>query len=32
MTEKKSAKDFFFHIIYPNTASSETKQLKGEIQ
>lgn len=32
MTKKKLTKGFlFFPIIYPNFASSETKQLEGEI-
>lgn len=28
---QKISRMFFFPIIYPNTASSETKQLEGEI-
>lgn len=29
--DKKTTKDFFFPNIYPDTASSEIKQLEGEI-
>lgn len=31
MIKKKFNQGFFFPIIYPNTASSETKQFEGEI-
>lgn len=31
MTKKKFNEGFFFLIIYPNAASSETKQLEREI-